>query len=152
MQHILKNEISHQNDDCYYMYRFNFIRVSKRIVITCFLRQRITSFKIKYSRWLKQIIYLFGCIQTPGPLMSMLADKVKLTQYNKHVNKQCAITSLVCCYIGAERNDSSQRTANLCRSYFLFVVHKLIVHVFWLLTSWYYKDICVYFLLINFVS
>lgn len=69
------------------------------------LRHRITSFKKKYSRWLKQITYLlFGGIQTPGPLMSMLADKVKLTQYNKHVNKHCAITSLVCCYIGAERN------------------------------------------------
>lgn len=58
-----------------------------------------TSFE-KVFRLIKAITYVFRGIHTPCPLMSMPVDKVKLTQYNKQINKRCAIANLVCCNKG----------------------------------------------------
>lgn len=57
----------------------------------------------KIFRLIKAITYSSSVEQTPGPLISVLADKVKLTQCNKHINKRHAITNLFCSNKGTEK-------------------------------------------------
>lgn len=84
----------------------------------------------KVFRLIKAITYLFGSIQTPGPLISVLADKVKLTQCNKHINKRHVITNLFCSNKGTEKKiyvcyNSLQRRVKFSQTHFLSVAYKL---------------------------
>lgn len=96
-------------------------------VVTCNFKGN--SFQ-KIFRLIKAITYPSSVVQTPGPLISVLADKVKLTQCNKHINKRHAITNLFCSNKGTEKRiyvcyNSSQRRIKLSQTHFLFVAYKL---------------------------
>lgn len=79
-------------------------------------------------RLIKAMTYPYGGIQIPGPLISVLVHKVKLTSCKKQINKRCAIIYLVVVTKGQEKRiyvcySSSHRMANLWMTYFLSVTH-----------------------------